>query len=256
MRFSRTSAFIIFCCCSVAKSCLTLRDPVDCSMTGFPVLHYLPELAQTRSIESVMPSNHFILCHPLLLPSIFPSIRVFSNESALRIRWPKYRSFYFYITTDVVSHVWISHGCVHQTAFPEFSAVLCGRMKRAGHQWPWSSHSVYLDSEPAGNAPWFSPSWQGEAAGVYFLPGFWLPPSPSMTPRQCSNPWLCAQPCWCPKNLMAPLTSCSHSCPVRWEKPGVLWNPVLSTRALSSISLRADGVDRPRLSLVFILSGL
>ena len=46
------------------------------------------------SIESVMPSNHLILCHPLLLlPSIFPSIRVFSNESALRIRWPKYWSF-------------------------------------------------------------------------------------------------------------------------------------------------------------------
>ena len=42
------------------------------------------------SIESVMPSNHLILCHPLLLPSIFPSIRVFSNESALQIRWPKY----------------------------------------------------------------------------------------------------------------------------------------------------------------------
>ena len=51
------------------------------------------------SIESVMPSNHLILCHPLLLlPSIFPSIRVFSNESALRIRWPKYWSFSFSIS--------------------------------------------------------------------------------------------------------------------------------------------------------------
>ena len=50
------------------------------------------------SIESVMPSNHLILCHPLLLPSIFPSIRVFSNESALRIRWPKYWSFSFNIS--------------------------------------------------------------------------------------------------------------------------------------------------------------
>ena len=50
------------------------------------------------SIESVMPSNHFILCHPLLLPSIFPSIRVFSNESALRIRWPKYWRFSFNIS--------------------------------------------------------------------------------------------------------------------------------------------------------------
>ena len=50
------------------------------------------------SIKSVMPSNHLILCHPLLLPSIFPSIRVFSNESALRIRWPKYWSFSFSIS--------------------------------------------------------------------------------------------------------------------------------------------------------------
>ena len=50
------------------------------------------------STESVIPSNHLILCHPLLLPSIFPSIRVFSNESALRIRWPKYWSFSFNIS--------------------------------------------------------------------------------------------------------------------------------------------------------------
>ena len=57
-------------------------------------LHFLPEFAQLMSIESVMPSNHLILCHPLLLlPSIFPSIRVFSNESALHIRWPKSWSF-------------------------------------------------------------------------------------------------------------------------------------------------------------------
>ena len=50
-------------------------------------------LLKLMSIESVMPSSHLILCHPLLLPSIFPSIKVFSNESALRIRWPKYWSF-------------------------------------------------------------------------------------------------------------------------------------------------------------------
>ena len=56
-------------------------------------------LLKLMSIESVMPSNHLSLCHPLLLPpSIFPSIRVFSNESALRIRWPKYRSFSFSIS--------------------------------------------------------------------------------------------------------------------------------------------------------------
>ena len=55
-------------------------------------------LLKLMSIESVMPSNHLILCRPLLLPSIFPSIRVFSNESALRIRWPKYWSFSFNIS--------------------------------------------------------------------------------------------------------------------------------------------------------------
>ena len=69
--------------------------------TGFPVLHYLPEFAQTQlmCIKSVMPSNHLILCHSLLLLlSIFPSIRVFSNESALRIRWTKYWSFSFSIS--------------------------------------------------------------------------------------------------------------------------------------------------------------
>ena len=60
-----------------------------------------PELAQTHVFESVMPSNHLILCRPLLfLPSIFPSIRVFPNESALCIRWPKYWSFSFSISSS------------------------------------------------------------------------------------------------------------------------------------------------------------
>jgi len=77
-------------------------DSMDCSTPGFPV-HQLPELAQTQthSIESVMPSNHLILCcRFLFLPSIFPSIRVFSNESVLRIRWPKYWSFSFSISAS------------------------------------------------------------------------------------------------------------------------------------------------------------
>ena len=71
---------------------------MDCSTPGFPVLHYLSEFAQTH-VESMMPFNHLILCHPLLLlPSIFSSIRVFSNESALQIRKPKYWSFSFSIS--------------------------------------------------------------------------------------------------------------------------------------------------------------
>ena len=81
---------------SVAQLCPTLCDPMDCSTPGFPVHHQLPELI---SIELVMPSSHLILCRPLLLPpSIFPSIRVFSNESVLHIRWPKDWSFSFYIS--------------------------------------------------------------------------------------------------------------------------------------------------------------
>ena len=83
---------------SVAQLCPTLCDPMDCSMPGFPVLHHLPELAQTHVIEFVIPSNHLILCCPLLLPSIFSSMRVFSNKLALHIRWPKYWSFSFSIS--------------------------------------------------------------------------------------------------------------------------------------------------------------
>ena len=78
---------------------MTLCDHMDYSTSGFPVLHQLLELLKHMSIESVMPSNHLILCHPLLLlPSIFPSIRVLSNESILCIRWPKYWSFSFSIS--------------------------------------------------------------------------------------------------------------------------------------------------------------
>ena len=72
---------------------------MDCSTPGLPVHPQLPELLKLMSIESVMPSNHLILCRPLLFPpSVFPSIRVFSNQSALHIRWPKYWSFSFNIS--------------------------------------------------------------------------------------------------------------------------------------------------------------
>ena len=88
---------------SVAQSCPALCDPTDCSTPGFPVHHQLPELAKFVSIELMMPSNHFILCHPLhLLPSIVPSIRVFSNESFLCIRWPKYWCFSISISPSKV----------------------------------------------------------------------------------------------------------------------------------------------------------
>ena len=89
----------------VAQSSLTSCDPMDCSTPGLAVHHQLPEFTQTHAIESVMPSNHLILCRPLLPPSIFPRIRVFSNESVLCIRWPKYWNFIFSISpSDKYSH--------------------------------------------------------------------------------------------------------------------------------------------------------
>ena len=79
---------------SIAQSCLTLWDPMDYSMPGLPVHHQLRGLLKLMSTELVMSSNQLILCcHLLLLPSIFPSITVFSNESVPHIRWPKYWSF-------------------------------------------------------------------------------------------------------------------------------------------------------------------
>ena len=86
-------------CCSVAQSCPTLCYPMNCSTPGFPVLHHLLEFAQLMSIELVIPSNCLILCHPLcLLLSLFPSVRFFSNESAVCSRWPKYWNFSFSIS--------------------------------------------------------------------------------------------------------------------------------------------------------------
>ena len=90
-------------CCSVGQSCLTVCDPMDCStlvhgLQASPSFIISRSLLKLLSIESVMPSNHLVLCCPLLLlPSIFPSIRVFANELALRIRWPKYQRFSFNI---------------------------------------------------------------------------------------------------------------------------------------------------------------
>ena len=81
-------------CCLVTKLCLTLWNPMDYNGPGFPALHHLLEFAQTHVHCFSDAANHLILCRPLLLlPSIFPSIRVFSNVSALLIRWPKYWSF-------------------------------------------------------------------------------------------------------------------------------------------------------------------
>ena len=90
---------IFCCCCPVAQSCPPLCKPMDCCTPVLPVHHQLLEFIRLLCIESVMPSNHLILGHPLLLlPSIFPSIRVFSNQPVLCIRWPKYWSSSFSIS--------------------------------------------------------------------------------------------------------------------------------------------------------------
>ena len=89
---------LICCCCWVDQSCLTLCNAMDCSTPGLPVPHHLRSLPKFMSTASVMPSSHLILWHPLLLPSIFPSVRDFSSESAVHIRWPKYWSFSFGIS--------------------------------------------------------------------------------------------------------------------------------------------------------------
>ena len=100
---------------SAAQSCLTLCDPMDCSIPVFPIHHQLPELAQTHVHgvgDAIQPS--YPLSPLLLLFSIFPSIRVFSKEeSVLRIRWPNYRSFSFNISP-----------------FSEYSGLISFRMDR------------------------------------------------------------------------------------------------------------------------------
>ena len=84
---------------SVAHSCLTLFDPINTARQVSLSITNSWSIPILMFIESVMPSNHLILCHPfVLLPSVFPSIRVFSNELAPYIRWPKYWSFSFSIS--------------------------------------------------------------------------------------------------------------------------------------------------------------
>ena len=82
-------------------------DPMNCSTPGLSVHHQLRSSLKLTSIELVIPSKHLLLCcPPLLLPSIFPSIKVFSNESALCIRWPKYWSFSFNISPPMNTQDW------------------------------------------------------------------------------------------------------------------------------------------------------
>ena len=108
---------------------------MNCSTPGFPVLHYLLSLLRLMSIELVIPSNHLILCCPLpLLSSIFPNIRVFSNELDFHIRWPKYQSFSFSINPSNEYSGLISlridwfdllavHGTLKTSPAPQFESI-------------------------------------------------------------------------------------------------------------------------------------
>ena len=117
---------------SVAQSCPTLCNPINCSTPGLPVHHELPEHTQTDVHWSVMPSNHLILCRPLLLLfSVFPSIMVFSSELTLPIRWPKCWTFSFSIPVNIgfftTSAPWKAH-VVHVKRKSACCVPLCDPM--------------------------------------------------------------------------------------------------------------------------------
>ena len=95
---------------AAVQLCLTFCNPMDCSTPGFPVLHHLPELVQIHVHWVSDAINHLILCHLPLLPAICPSITVFSNDSALLIRWPKYWSFSFSISLLMNNQDWFPLG--------------------------------------------------------------------------------------------------------------------------------------------------
>ena len=139
---------------SVTQSCPTLCDSMNHSTPGLPVHHQLPEFTQTQFIESVMPSSHLILCRPLLLlPPILPSIRVFSNESTPRMKWPKYWSFSFNIISykDIAGLIsfrmdWLDLLAVqgtlksllqhHSSKYQFFSAQPSSQSNSHIHTWP------------------------------------------------------------------------------------------------------------------------
>ena len=110
---------------SVAQSCPAPCDPMGCSMPGFPVHHQLRSLLKLMSIALVMPSNHLSLCCPLLLLPLL-SFRVFSNESALCMKWPKYWSFSFSISPSndgLVGSPCSPRDSQESSATPQFKSI-------------------------------------------------------------------------------------------------------------------------------------
>ena len=147
---------------SVTQSCPTLCDTMNGSTPGLPVHHYLPDFTQTRVIEFVMPSSPLILCGPLLLlPPIPPSIRVFSNESTLCVRWPKYWSFSFNIipSKEIPGLIsfrmnWLDllavQGTFESSPIPQFKSINASALSllysptlTSIHDY-WKNHSTFL----------------------------------------------------------------------------------------------------------------
>ena len=128
---------------SVAQSCLTLCNPMNCSRPGLPVLTNSRSLLKLKSIESVMPSNHLILCLPLfLLPPTPPSIRVISNKSTFHMRWPKYWSFSFSISP---SKCYVT-SCKYNVNATELVAGMC-QIKALLFRTLWNFFSNILDPQ-------------------------------------------------------------------------------------------------------------
>ena len=163
-------------CCSVTQSCPTLCDPLSFTISQ--------SLLKPMSIKSVMPSKHLILCHPLLLlSSIFPRIRVFSNELALRIRWPKYWSFSFSISSSSENSGLISFG-IDWFDLLTVQGTLKSLLQHYSSEVSILQHSALLWSscherpgfDPwVGNIPWIRERiptpvfWPGQFHGLYSL---------------------------------------------------------------------------------------
>ena len=167
-------------CCSVSHSCPSVCNPMDCSMPVFPVHHHLLEVAQTyvHWVDDAIQPN--ILCHPLLLlHSIFPNIRVFSNKFAPHIRWPNYRSFSFSISPSNEIHSWFPLGLTdfiflsskdsqETSPAPQFHRISSLVLSlfympalKSLHDY-WKNHTfVYMDI-----------SWQGNVSAFYVLSRF------------------------------------------------------------------------------------
>jgi len=155
----------IFGCCWVAQSCLTLCNPMDCSTPGFPVLHYLLEFAQTQVHQvgdAIQPSHP--LLPPLLIPSIFSSIRVFSNESALGIRWPKWWSFIgMYITMCPRNQYGQTHSLFFQVA------KLRLPLKMSLLPWKWRENAQTQNQNQSKTKDWHMLNIQFLSFNCWFL---------------------------------------------------------------------------------------